>query len=162
MHIREKHAKTMAGNASATNKNSRAMLGLSRWAHLKTSRVGMLLAGTMLLAGCATVSGAPSSSTPAEDGMSNREACESMTVILGPINSGSPSADEFEKTFKVLEALSQEISDQELQGALVDYITKGRIVLAEIQEKGTFEVESMENWKQSVDNMLFTCAPFLL
>jgi hypothetical protein len=130
---------------------------MPRW----TKSIVTLLSGTLLLSGCAGVSSSPNSATPSEEGMSNTEACESITVILGPINSGAPSAEEFDKTFTVLEALTQELSSQELKDALVDYTTKGRIVIAEIQELGTFKPESMANWRQSVDNMILTCAPHL-
>ena len=85
------------------------------------------------------------------------EACSSITIILGPINSGPPSVQEFEDTFTVLDALASELEDQQIKTAIGNYTRAGFVLTSEVTELGGWTPGSMQAFQRTSDALVEAC-----
>lgn len=85
------------------------------------------------------------------------EACGRITTILGPINSGPPSVEEFEDTFTVLDALASELEDQPIKTAIGNYTRAGFVVTSEVTELGGWTPGSMQAFQRTSDALVDAC-----
>ena len=85
------------------------------------------------------------------------EACNNITIILGPINTGGSNVQEFEDTFTVLDALARELQDQEIKKAITNLTRTGFVMTGEVTELGGWTTDSFQAFQRASDALVASC-----
>lgn len=93
-------------------------------------------------------------------GSEEREKCQAVGVILGPINEGPPNAQEFEKTWLVLDALANETSSPEMKEMLKNYTEAGRNFSNELRASNGKVQDAIARYSSESEKFLDYCEAF--
>lgn len=89
-----------------------------------------------------------------------RETCSAIPVILGPVNEGPPSVEEFRDTWAVLDALAEEVNNLELKTAIRSFSSAGKTMLSETISAGGNAPSAEAEYRTKADELTSLCGSF--
>jgi hypothetical protein len=93
-------------------------------------------------------------------GAEEREACQAISIILGPVNEGPPNVEEFRKTWVVMDALAEETSNLELKAAIKAFSLAGKTMLSQQISTGGNVPAAAAELRTKADELTSLCESF--
>lgn len=89
-----------------------------------------------------------------------RETCQAIPIILGPVNEGPPSVEEFRDTWAVMDALAEEVNNLELKTAIKGFSLAGKTMLSETISTGGNAPAAVAAYRSKADELTSLCESF--
>lgn len=89
-----------------------------------------------------------------------RETCQAIPIILGPVNEGPPSVEEFRDTWAVMDALTEEVNNLELKTAIKGFSLAGKTMLSETISTGGNAPAAVAAYRSKADELTSLCESF--
>lgn len=89
-----------------------------------------------------------------------REVCQAIPIILGPVNEGPPSVQEFRDTWVVMDALAEETGNLELKTAIKGFSLAGKTMLSQQISIGGNALAAEAEYRTKGDELTSLCESF--
>jgi hypothetical protein len=89
-----------------------------------------------------------------------RDACSAIPVILGPVNEGPASVEEFRDTWAVMDSLAEEVENLELKTAIRNFSSAGKTMLCETLSTGGSAPAAEAAYRTKADELAVLCESF--